>query len=49
MKPIEHLLEEHRLLDVHFEKEEQILFPMALQLLDAAALEEVARKMEAIA
>ncbi len=37
------------LLDVHFDKEEQVLFPMALQLLDVAALEEVARKMEAIA
>jgi iron-sulfur cluster repair protein YtfE (RIC family) len=37
------------LIDVHFAKEEQILFPMAEGLLDAPALDEVARKMEASA
>jgi iron-sulfur cluster repair protein YtfE (RIC family) len=34
-----------RLLDAHFEKEEQILFPMARGLLDRDALEAVARRM----
>jgi len=37
------------LLDAHFAREEQILFPMAENVLDAAALDEVARKMEAMA
>lgn len=37
-----------RLLDAHFAKEEDILFPMARQVLSDEALAEVARKMEAI-
>jgi regulator of cell morphogenesis and NO signaling len=37
-----------RLLDLHFGKEEQILFPMAENLLDEAALAEVSRKIEAL-
>jgi iron-sulfur cluster repair protein YtfE (RIC family) len=37
-----------RLLDAHFAKEEDILFPMARQVLGAAALAEVGRRMEAI-
>ncbi len=36
------------LLDMHFEKEEQILFPMFEQMLDADALAEVGRKFEAV-
>jgi regulator of cell morphogenesis and NO signaling len=36
------------LLDLHFGKEEQILFPMARQLLDRATLDQVARQMEAL-
>ena len=36
------------LLDMHFEKEEQILFPMIEQMLDADALAEVGRKFEAV-
>ena len=35
-----------RLLDMHFGKEEQILFPMALNLLDDSVLKEVGRKIE---
>ena len=35
-----------RLLDAHFEKEEQILFPMARGLLDPASLEAVGRRMQ---
>lgn len=35
-----------RLLDAHFEKEEQILFPMARGLLDRDALEAVGRRMQ---
>lgn len=38
-----------RLLDLHFGKEEDILFPMAREILDPAALERVGRKMEEIA
>lgn len=38
-----------QLLDLHFGKEEDILFPMARQILDSAALEKVGRKMEEIA
>ncbi len=37
------------LLDSHFAKEEQMLFPMIEQLLDDEALAEVGRKMEALA
>ena len=37
-----------RLLDLHFAKEEDILFPMARDMLSAEALEQVARKMEEI-
>ena len=36
------------LLDMHFEKEEQMLFPMIEQMLDADALAEVGRKFEAV-
>lgn len=36
------------LLDLHFEKEEQILFPMVENLLDAQTLAEVGAKMEAM-
>lgn len=35
-----------RLLDAHFEKEEQILFPMARGLLDRAALEAIGQRMQ---
>ena len=41
-------LEVIRLLDLHFAKEEDILFPMARDVLDDGAMAEVARKMEAI-
>ena len=34
-------------IDRHFEKEEQVLFPMCRALLDAQALRDVARAMEA--
>jgi iron-sulfur cluster repair protein YtfE (RIC family) len=37
-----------RLLDLHFAKEEEVLFPMARQVLTAEAMAEVARKIEAI-
>ncbi len=37
-----------RLLDLHFGKEEQILFPMAQNLLDEAALAEIGQKIEAL-
>ena len=37
-----------RLLDMHFGKEEEILFPMARQILSPEALREVARQMEAL-
>jgi iron-sulfur cluster repair protein YtfE (RIC family) len=37
-----------RLLDLHFSKEETILFPMARQMLTPEALEDVARRMETI-
>ena len=37
-----------RLLDLHFGKEEQILFPMAESMLDERTLNEVGSKMEAI-
>ena len=37
-----------RLLDAHFAKEEQILFPLAENLLDAQALTEVGRRMAAM-
>jgi len=37
-----------RLLDLHFGKEEQILFPMAENVLDEQALAEVGSKMEAL-
>ena len=37
-----------RLLDLHFEKEETILFPMARQLLTPESLEDVARRMETL-
>ncbi len=37
-----------RLLDMHFDKEEQILFPMAGALLDEATLTAIAIKMEAL-
>jgi len=36
------------LIDAHFQKEEEILFPMARQILDARTLREVARQMDAI-
>jgi hemerythrin-like domain-containing protein len=36
-----------RLLDAHFAKEEQILFPMAETILDQAAMVEVSQKIEA--
>jgi hemerythrin-like domain-containing protein len=35
-----------RLLDMHFGKEEQILFPMAENMLDREVMDEVLRKME---
>jgi iron-sulfur cluster repair protein YtfE (RIC family) len=38
-----------RLLDLHFHKEEMILFPMAREVLDRAALAEVAQAMETLA
>ncbi len=38
-----------RLLDLHFGKEEDILFPLARQILDGAALAEVGKRMEEIA
>ena len=41
-------LEVIRLLDRHFAKEEEILFPMARQLLSGDAMAEVGRRMEAI-
>ena len=34
-------------IDRHFEKEEQVLFPMSRDLLDARALDDIARAMEA--
>jgi hemerythrin-like domain-containing protein len=37
-----------QLLDAHFDKEEQILFPMARSLLDERTLSEVAAKMETL-
>jgi regulator of cell morphogenesis and NO signaling len=37
-----------RLLDMHFAKEEQILFPMAENILDHEVMDEVLRKMEAM-
>ncbi len=37
-----------RLLDAHFGKEERILFPMARQILQPRALEDVMRRMEEI-
>jgi iron-sulfur cluster repair protein YtfE (RIC family) len=37
-----------RLLDEHFRKEEEILFPLAREVLDASDLDEVARAMEAL-
>jgi hemerythrin-like domain-containing protein len=37
-----------RLLDAHFAKEEQILFPMAETILDPAAIEAISRGLEAI-
>lgn len=37
-----------RLLDLHFSKEEAILFPMARQMLSPEALDDVARSMETI-
>ncbi|HEY6866823.1 MAG TPA: hemerythrin domain-containing protein [Candidatus Eisenbacteria bacterium] len=37
-----------RLLDGHFSREEAILFPMARQILSPEALEDVARRMEAL-
>jgi hemerythrin-like domain-containing protein len=37
-----------RLLDLHFSKEEQILFPMAQNMLDEAALAEVSEKIEGL-
>ena len=36
------------LLDAHFDKEEQILFPMTGQILDRETLAEVGRRMEAV-
>jgi hemerythrin-like domain-containing protein len=41
-------LEVIRLLDAHFAKEEDILFPMARQVLSDEAMAEVARKIEAL-
>ena len=38
-----------RLLDLHFGKEEDILFPMAREVLTPEALDQVARKMEELA
>ena len=38
-----------RLLDMHFEKEEEVLFPMALNMLDDQAMNQVSRRIEAIA
>jgi iron-sulfur cluster repair protein YtfE (RIC family) len=38
-----------RLLDQHFEKEEQVLFPMCRELLDAPMLQRVGRQIDAIA
>ena len=37
------------LLDMHFDKEEQMLFPMIEQILDAGTLAEVGRLMETLA
>lgn len=37
-----------RLLDAHFEKEEQMLFPMAEQLLDEQALADIGHEIEAL-
>lgn len=37
-----------RLLDMHFAKEEDVLFPMALNLLDERTMTDVARRMEAM-
>ena len=37
-----------RLLDMHFGKEEQILFPMAQNMLDEEKMEAVGRKMESL-
>lgn len=37
-----------RLLDMHFAKEEQILFPMAENMLDPEAMSEVGKAMEAL-
>jgi len=37
-----------RLLDEHFRKEEEILFPMAREVLDLAELEEISRQMDAL-
>jgi regulator of cell morphogenesis and NO signaling len=37
-----------RLLDLHFSKEEQVLFPMAQNMLDEAALAGVSQKIEAL-
>lgn len=37
-----------RLLDEHFQKEEEILFPMAREVLDSAELDEIARAMDAL-
>jgi len=36
------------LLDAHFAKEEEILFPMARQMLSPGELHEIARQMEAL-
>lgn len=38
-----------QLLDLHFHKEEAILFPMAREVLDAATMADVARAMETVA
>jgi iron-sulfur cluster repair protein YtfE (RIC family) len=38
-----------RLLDLHFEKEEQVLFPMCRELLDKTTLERLGKQMESIA
>ena len=38
-----------RLLDLHFHKEEMILFPMAREVLDASVMADVARAMETVA
>ena len=37
-----------RLLDMHFQKEEEILFPMALSLLDETTLSDVGARIEAM-